>query len=202
MILNKIDNSTCHILSSWSFHHESNSQQGGILALFHPDIWRQQIVAALFYWGVVPFLVLAPGFLLDRLLHLPRLPSSALIICAALVLLLTGGALIWWSTIDLQKRGGGTPSPLRPAKRLVTDGSYGICRHPMFLGYDLLLLAVVLFIRSPAALFISYPLYLLWSLHWLKKEERVLQLRFKDRYRRYQQEVPFLIPRPRRKSKP
>jgi protein-S-isoprenylcysteine O-methyltransferase Ste14 len=168
------------------------------MPLFHNDIWRQQIGATLLYWGLLPTLVLGPGLVLDRLLGLQRLPYSPWLIAISLIVLAAGLGLVCWSTRDLQKFGAGTPSPLRPAKRLIMEGSYRLCRHPMFLGYDLMLLAAILLLRSPTALAASYPLFLVWSLLLLRKEERGLALRFTDDYRRYQQEVPFLLPRIRR----
>lgn len=168
------------------------------MPLFHTDIWRQQIGATLLYWGLLPSLVLGPGLVLDRLLGLQRLPDYPWLIAISLVLMAAGLGLVCWSTSDLHKFGAGTPSPLRPAKRLIMEGSYRLCRHPMFLGYDLMLLAAILLLRSPTALVVSYPLFLVWSLLLLRKEERILALRFKEDYRRYQQQVPFLLPRIRR----
>ncbi|MDA8165532.1 MAG: methyltransferase [Desulfobacteraceae bacterium] len=56
---------------------------------------------------------------------------------------------------DLEALGQGTPNPARPPRRLVTAGSYRWCRHPMFLGYDLAALGVVVLCRSLGALAIS-----------------------------------------------
>ncbi len=165
------------------------------MPLFHPDIWRQQIVATLFYWAILPLLVLAPGLVIDHALALGRLPASVSLMAAAVSLLACGLAWITWATSDLQKRGGGTPSPLRPAKCLIAEGSYSFCRHPMFLGYDLVLLGTILLIRSPGSLLVTYPLFLLWSVRWLRREERILTSRFHAAYTLYQQEVPFLLPR-------
>jgi len=141
---------------------------------------------------------LGTGLVLDRLLGLQRLPNAPWLIAVSLVLLSAGLGLVCWSTNDLHRFGAGTPSPLRPAKRLIMEGSYRLCRHPMFLGYDLMLLAATLLLRSPTALVVSYPLFLAWSLLVLRAEERILVLRFKEDYRRYQQQVPFLLPHLRR----
>ncbi len=168
------------------------------MPLFHNDIWRQQIGATLLYWGLLPSLVLGLGLGLDRLLGLQPQPNAPWLITISLVLLAAGLTLVCWSTSDLHRFGAGTPSPLRPAKRLIMEGSYRLCRHPMFLGYDLMLLAAILLLRSTTALMVSYPLFLIWSLLLLRKEERILALRFKEEYRRYQHEVPFLLPRLRR----
>jgi len=165
------------------------------MALFHSDIWKHQLRATLYYWGMLPALVLGPGLLLDWLLNLRPLQFSGLLKSAVVVFVGVGVLFVTCSTRDLQKYGDGTPSPLRPAKRLIMDGSYHLCRHPMFFGYDLILLAAVLTSRSLAALIISYPAFLFWSILVLRKEEQLLARRFKDTYRQYQRQVPFLIPR-------
>jgi protein-S-isoprenylcysteine O-methyltransferase Ste14 len=168
------------------------------MALFHSDIWKHQLRATLYYWGMLPALVLGPGLLLDWLLNLRPLQFSGLLKSAVVVFVGVGVLFVTCSTRDLQKYGDGTPSPLRPAKRLIMDGSYHLCRHPMFFGYDLILLAAVLTSRSLAALIISYPAFLFWSILVLRKEEQLLARRFKDTYQQYQRQVPFLIPRLKR----
>jgi len=165
------------------------------MALFHPDIWRHQLRATLYYWGVLPALVLGPGLLLDWLLNLPPLQLSDMLVSAVVVFFGVGVLFVTWSTQDLQRYGDGTPSPLRPARRLITGGSYQLCRHPMFFGYDLIILAAVLTSRSFLALLASYPVFLFWSILVLRKEELHLARRFGDEYQQYQRQVPFLIPR-------
>jgi len=165
------------------------------MPLFHPDIWRQQVKATLFFYGLLPLLVFAPGLVIDHALALGRLPASVPLMAAAVSLLVCGLGWITWATSDLQKRGNGTPSPLRPAKCLISEGSYRLCRHPMFLGYDLVLLGIILLIRSPGSLLVTFPLFLLWTVRWLRREERILVSRFHAAYTLYQQEVPFLLPR-------
>jgi protein-S-isoprenylcysteine O-methyltransferase Ste14 len=53
-----------------------------------------------------------------------------------------GVLLQGWCIVLLQRRGGGTPSPILPAKHLVTEGPYGWLRNPLNLGEVLLLVAL------------------------------------------------------------
>ncbi len=165
------------------------------MPLFHRDILQHQLRAVLFYWGWLPSLVLGTGLLLDWVLELPALPLPILLWITAAILGTVGLLFISWSTRDLERYGNGTPSPLKPARQLIRQGSYRLCRHPMFFGYNLLMLAALLALRSPAGLVCCYPLYLLWSIRFLRKEEQNLAVRFKDIFQQYRQQVPFLIPR-------
>ncbi|OQX15581.1 MAG: hypothetical protein BWK76_12920 [Desulfobulbaceae bacterium A2] len=165
-------------------------------------VWPYRLRAACFYWLLLPALVLGGGLLLDRLLGLPRFSLSGLPLAGAVVLVLTGCAFIFQSTRDLERLGGGTPSPAQPARRLVTGGSYALCRHPMFLGYDLAALGIVLLLGSFGALLVGLPLMLLWELRFLRREEHILFLRFADEFARYRCRVPLLLPWYARRSSP
>ena len=169
------------------------------MPLFHRDIFRHQIQATLHYWGILPLLVLTPGLALDHILGLPHLRFSIPRFVLSAACLIIGLGFVIGATRDLQRFGDGTPSPFRPAKRLVCKGSYGLCRHPMFLGYDLVLLGVFLQTGSLGTLTVTYPLFLLFSVLHLRNEERILMSRFRQSYPSYRQEVPFLIPGCRRR---
>lgn len=164
------------------------------MSLFHKDIFREQMKATLLYYVFLPAAVVLPGFLLDHWLNLPRLPHNVYTLAAASLAGVLGLVFITWSTLDLDKKGHGTPSPFRPAKVLVTSGSYRFCRHPMFFGYDLVLLAGIILLRSLASLVICYPVLLGWSIWLLRQEEKILALRFREGYFHYQQRVAFFIP--------
>ncbi len=132
--------------------------------------------------------------LLDRFFGFERWPSSGLRDAAAICLVGLGGWLMQRSIVDLARYGDGTPNPHRPPKRLVIHGVYRLCRHPMFLGYDLAALGVVLVCRSPAMLVFSYPLFLLLEIRFLQKEERYLHRRYGESFRVYRDKVPLLLP--------
>lgn len=157
-------------------------------------IFRHRLQSALFYWLWLPGLVIFSGLVLDSWLGLQRHRHGALAIGLAILVLASGLALIAWSERDLKHVGHGSPSPAQPTRRLVTSGSYRLCRHPMFLGYNLAGLAVIFLTGSPAMILVSFPLMLIWQVPFLRKEEQILARRFSEEYARYRSTTPFLIP--------
>lgn len=163
------------------------------MTLFHKDIWKQQLRDALIFWAFLPLLVLGIGKVIDILASLQRKPFPF----PGFLLLLGGTLLIWRATADLTRQGKGTPNPFRPPKKLVTTGSYALCRHPMWLGYDLMGLGIILLLGSQGSLFVSYPLFVAGQLFTLRKEEKVLALKYKEHYTRYRKNTAMLVPLPR-----
>jgi protein-S-isoprenylcysteine O-methyltransferase Ste14 len=85
-------------------------------------------------------------------------------------------------------------SSTQTPQTLVRDGLYGIVRHPIYLSailmgisYALIVNYVGTYVLFAAALPVFYAITVL--------EERELVDRFGESYRRYQQEVPRLMPR-------
>ena len=162
---------------------------------FEPMIFKYQLRDAAIYWCIIPAAVILSGRGIDWLAGLRQNPASFIQIAFSLFLLLPGLALIAVSTRDLS-RAGGTPNPLRPAQYLVTTGAYSICRHPMFLGYDLCAAAVVWCLGSPGTVLVSFPLFIILQILFLKKEEKILLLKFKQTYLDYMRKTPLLVPAP------
>ena len=164
------------------------------MAVFQRDIWRYQLRDALIYWVYIPAAVIGSGLLLDRLTGAERLPFSGLLYAVGAVPGGLGGWLMQRATSDLDRYGNGTPNPRRPPRRLVTEGVYRLCRHPMFLGYDLAALGVVLCWRSPCMLLLSFPMLLFFEVLFLRKEEKYLARRYGDSFTEYRKKVPMLLP--------
>ncbi len=166
-----------------------------ILFSHHPFIRKQQIKAVLLYWFYLPALVLGSGKLVDLLGLFPTTHRFF----AGLAGLVTGGLIIGRATTELTTVGRGTPSPFQPPKKLVTTGIYRFCRHPMWLGYDILALGCILILGSPGALWFSFPLFITGQLIYLQREEKILTARFAGQYPVYQRTTGMLLPRfPRR----
>ena len=163
-----------------------------------PRLLRHYVRDALLYWVVLPGLYLGGGFLAQGLLHLPPLPDFPARRPLSLLLLLAGCGIILAAMQALWRYGGGTPNPKAPPRKLVTRGVYGLCRHPMFLGYDLCALGLTLYLRLTGALLLSFPLFLLWQRRFLAREEARLRRRFGREFEAYARRIPFLLPRLRR----
>ena len=133
---------------------------------------------------------------MDLLLGLPTMPVGDARLGAGLALVVIGVGFIARATRDLARVGGGTPSPLVPPIVLVTSGAYRLCRHPMFLGYDLAAAGTILIVGSWGSLVLTYPLFLALQLRYLRREEGTLARKFGERYTAYRERTPFLLPRP------
>jgi len=137
-----------------------------------------------------PFLYvgfLLVGLLLERwapLVRLPRAPSRAL----AAVLLLAGlGLLLGSFLLFLHART--SPSPLQPTAALVAAGPYRWMRNPMYLAMLLVYLGTSLLFDLFWALLLAPLVVFLMNRIVIAREERYLEGRFGDEYRRYRTRV-------------
>jgi len=81
----------------------------------------------------------------------------------------------------------------RAGDKLVTDGIYGIIRHPQYLGF--VLITAGMLIHWPTLLtLVMFPILLAAYLHLAKKEGKDLAGRFGKDYHRYERLVPAFIP--------
>lgn len=105
---------------------------------------------------------------------------------------LAGLALFAWSVWTLRKHGT-TVLPNRPATVLVTDGPFRIRRHPIYLSHLLILLGVAELTKNVwfAILVIPYAALVTWLA--ILPEERRLEVRFGDAYRRYKERTRRLF---------
>ena len=168
--------------------------------MLDPVLLKYQLRDAAVYWILIPAAVIVSGKSIDLVFGWARIPLSLPMGFIAVAGLAGGLLLISRAMRDLTS-GGGTPNPLRPPKKIITTGCYSVCRHPLFLGYDLCALAVVFLWGSPGMLLVSYPLFLLLEVRFLRREEKVLLLKFKQAYAEYMARTPFLLPFTLRRKK-
>ena len=91
-------------------------------------------------------------------------------------------------------RGGGTPAPIDPPKKLVVDGPYGVIRNPMYWAVTLVILGEAALFRSIALVVEAILLFTAASLFVLLYEEPALRRKFGAEYDEYCRRVPRWIP--------
>ena len=107
------------------------------------------------------------------------------------VALLAGatGAGIAISAIVTFRRLGTNVEPWKPATALATEGIYAYVRNPMYLGLGLGILAIAFASASDWMLVMLVPFTLVIHSGVVLREERYLEARFGDNYRRYRSRV-------------
>jgi len=132
------------------------------------------------------------GLLVDRALGWPAVPL--LWRWGGIVPLVVGALGVAWCFSLFVRVGRGTPNPLVPPQVLVTTGPFAWTRNPIILSHALAALGEALVVGSPAAvvlvLLLGIPVQFV-----VRIEERSLEARHGDAYRRYREAVPRWFPR-------
>jgi protein-S-isoprenylcysteine O-methyltransferase Ste14 len=88
------------------------------------------------------------------------------------------------------RRIGTHVEPWKPSTALATESIYASVRNPMYLGLGLGTLAVAFALASDWMLIMLAPFALVIHFGVVLREERYLEARFGDQYRRYRERVP------------
>jgi len=127
------------------------------------------------------------GYLLNRRWPLP-VGEGALVSALAWAL-----AAVWLvltvSSIGNFRRFGTSIVPVKPSAALVVAGPYRFTRNPMYVGLAALTAALGLFMDSWWPIALLLPVLVIVRLFVIAPEERYLERRFGDDYRRYTQRV-------------
>lgn len=162
-----------------------------------PPVWKRIIILGI---GAIIFPVLIPTFLIvvatkiDQVLGMKSLLFNPVGLVIGTILIGMGGVIAIWTIVIQFTRASGTPFPMMPTKKLITNGPFALCRNPMSLGTILVYVGLSLAIGSIASL-ITVALFTALLLGYIKQiEEKELVLRFGDEYVQYKAATPFLIP--------
>jgi len=155
------------------------------------DIVKPVLFEAAILVGFVAWALL--GLWVDAFLGLRMILASSYSY-VGVVPLLGGVALRFWASWTIFNTGNGTPLYTRPAKALVTTGPYRLIRNPLYLGGLLIYLGIIIVIPS-LFLAILGLIGLPITFIGIVREEKGLETRFGEDYRRYKQRVPGWIPR-------
>ena len=110
--------------------------------------------------------------------------TAAMLICQFGTLLMAAGGYLVVRGWQLIYRGG---------ERLVTEELYQHVRHPQYLG--LILITVGMLIQWPTLLTIAmWPTLMIAYYRLAQREEREMETRYGEAFRRYRARTPMLIP--------
>jgi protein-S-isoprenylcysteine O-methyltransferase Ste14 len=122
---------------------------------------------------------------------LPRGYESSLAALGTLVVL-AGATLAAWAKLRLGRWFTGTFG-VKEGHELVSDGPYGITRHPIYTGLLLMLLGAAFAWDSALTLLLALLLVVPFLFHTVY-EEALFERHFGEAYRDYQRRVPRLVP--------
>lgn len=157
------------------------------------------LLAGVLFLFLLPYTIIKGGAALDRLIGLPHFDLGAWNYLFGGFLVVFGLTFAEWSIITQLTRGRGTPLPMLPTQELLVGSPFRYCRNPMTLGTILAYLGVGVAAGTIAGIGLVLVFAGLLIFYLKRFEEKELAERFGDAYLDYQREVPFMIPRFRRK---
>ena len=150
-----------------------NMADGGVVALVRPPI--------VYVVAIVAGLGIETGW------PTPPLPSVLAPLGVVLVLL---AVTLYALSIRELRAARTTFRTQRPTTTMVMTGPYRLSRNPIYLAFTLLQLGIGLWWNSAWVLGLLVQAFVLVSFGTVAREERYLQEKFGDEYRRYKADVP------------
>jgi protein-S-isoprenylcysteine O-methyltransferase Ste14 len=150
----------------------------------------------IFAYGISAF-VLLPLLLvsINAQLHLPVYKTQFVEIIG-LTLIIFGGVLGAYSATIFAVNGkGGSPLPTDPPKQLITSGVFNWIRNPMFVASGLVWFGEFLFFGSILLFFYALAWVSINHIHLITQDEKWLEKRYGEEYRKYKQMVPRYFPK-------
>ncbi|MDQ2801689.1 MAG: isoprenylcysteine carboxylmethyltransferase family protein [Pseudomonadota bacterium] len=105
------------------------------------------------------------------------------------LLLLAGAGTLIAGALRGFRRADTKVEPWLPSTAVVTTGVYRLTRNPIYIALALIYLAVAVAAESVVALMLLFPLLIVVRYGVIAREERYLEAKFGDEYRRYKATV-------------
>lgn len=106
--------------------------------------------------------------------------------------IITGAPIMISGRLALMRRGTNV-SPLQPTTAIATQGIFQWTRNPLYVGGTLLMIGVALLFALDWLLLLTVPSFSVLHFGVVRREERYLDQKFGDVYRRYKSSAPRYI---------
>src|SRR5215217_8045012 len=139
-----------------------------------------------------PFLYLGAlllGLAAERFVTLSSFGIDWRLLVATGALLFVAGAAMMLAAAGLFRRLGTNVPPSQPTSLIATTGPYRWTRNPMYLGMALIYAGLAIGFDGPIAFAVLPLLLIAIQTQMIAREERYLEAKFGDDYRRYKAEV-------------
>jgi len=152
---------------------------------------KEDVPGVIVFPPLIPLVVLVVGILLDWLVPLGFL--AAIPLSVRVVAGLAGVAFGLWALISARQRFksiGTNVNPFQPSLAIAHDGIYSRLRNPMYVGGVVALLGIVLIFGLEWTLLLLIVATLVLHFGVVLREERYLERKFGEDYKRYKASVP------------
>jgi protein-S-isoprenylcysteine O-methyltransferase Ste14 len=139
-----------------------------------------------------PPLLYAASFILALVLQRfwpSQILGGASLVWAGIFLLAADVGLVIWGRRSLLVANTAV-DPSLPTSTIVTSGPFRFSRNPLYVGLTLIYLDLTLIANSWWGVVLLCPLLVIMHFRVVRREERYLERKFGERYRRYRSSVP------------
>jgi protein-S-isoprenylcysteine O-methyltransferase Ste14 len=112
----------------------------------------------------------------------------------AIPLWIMGAWIIVWCSVDMVRKGRGTPAHMDPPKQLIINGLYRYVRNPIYLGALMFHFGYILWFGSGWMIVYFLFFVLVYQILIVWVEEPILRHMFGEQYQAYCRQVPRWIP--------
>lgn len=148
-----------------------------------------------FWFIIYPALLLFLSEKIEQQVPPSKLLAPPINVYLGILISALGITLLIWIIWVFYKVGQGTPAPIIPSQKLITNGPFAHSRNPMVVGVILWVVGFGTIINSVVFITIGLIIPFLYLFIYIKiVEEKELAVRFGRQYLKYKKKVPFLIP--------
>jgi len=158
------------------------------------------IVGPAIFVFLIPWGLIALAGILEHSLSIPRFNFELANEIIGAILIVGGLGFAGWTVLTQFFIGKGTPVPIVPTQKFIVSGPYKFCRNPMVMGWIAYCFGLSVWLGSLVMVVLTFIVWGLGAIYVKSVEEKELELRFGEDYKKYRDEMPMFIPRIRSKG--